>query len=573
MAHTKQTLPKVSGRDFLAGLIVFFIALPLCLGIAQASNAPAFSGIISGVIGGIVVGALSRSHLSVSGPAAGLIAIVVGAITTLGSFELFLCAVVVAGVIQLLLGIIRAGGIADYIPSNVIEGMLAGIGLTIIIKESVNAVGVDKAAFIAEGDPGFQWSDVGYAFQHIQPGALSISLIGLAVLFLWTVKPFKKLQFLVPAAVLVVVLGVVLNEIYLASGSALALSDSHLVNLPVPSSISDFFTQFKLPDFSGFANPQVWLSGLVIAAVASIETLLCIEAVDKLDPLKRYTSGNAELRAQGVGNTVAGLIGGLPITSVIVRSSANVNAGARTKVSTIVHGILLLVCAATIPTLLNHIPKAALAAVLIFTGYRLARPAVWQHMWKGGMSQFIPFVATALCVVALDLLKGVGIGLVISIFFLLRQNARIPYFYQRNTFSKGELIKLTLAQEVSFLNKAAIKSTLEKLPVGCAVIIDASNTEYIDYDVLEAIRDFHQSQAPEKEIKLSLIGFKDEYKLPRVPTEWEVENAEMPAEDVSPMQSAGNHKELLSQLDESTPEDDQTNLPTDGDNPAARAQA
>ena len=572
MAYSQQKLPKVSARDFLAGVIVFFIALPLCLGIAQASGAPAFSGIISGVIGGIVIGALSRSHLSVSGPAAGLIAIVVAAISTLGSFELFLCAVMVAGLVQLLLGVIRAGGIADYIPSNVIEGMLAGIGLTIIIKESVNAVGVDKAAFIAEGDPGFQWSDVAYAFQHVQPGALTISLIGLAVFFLWTVKPFKKLQFLLPAAVLVVLLGVVLNEIFLATGSAMALGDSHLVSLPVPSSISDFFSQFKSPDFSGFSNPQVWITGLVIAAVASIETLLCIEAVGKLDPLKRYTSGNAELRAQGVGNTIAGLIGGLPITSVIVRSSANVNAGARTKVSAIVHGTLLLVCVGTIPTLLNHIPKAALAAILIFTGYRLARPAVWRHMWKGGMNQFIPFVATALCVVSLDLLKGVGIGLVISILFLLRQNARVTYFYQRSTFANGELIKLSLAQEVSFLNKAAIKHTLEKLPPDSAVIIDASNTEYIDYDVLEAIRDFHQSQAPEKNIKLSLIGFKDEYKLPHLASEREVVRTVTNGDDGVPAQSAGTAKQLLKQLQE-TPEEDQTNLPTDGDNPAARAQA
>lgn len=572
MESSKKALPKISSRDALSGLIVFLIALPLCLGIAQASGAPPFAGILSGVIGGIVIGSLSRSALSVSGPAAGLIAIVVAALASLGSFEIFLCAVIVAGALQLLLGILRAGGIADYIPTNVIEGMLAGIGVTIIIKEVVNAVGFDREAFVAEGETGFQWRDITDAFTHIEPGAVIISVTGLIILALWSTKAFKKVQ-LVPAGLLVVLLGVLINELFQASSPAMGLTGNHLVNLVVPSTAAEFFGQFTMPDFNGFLNPEVWTTGVVIAVVASIETLLCIEATDKLDPLKRVTPTNRELRAQGVGNMVAGFLGGLPITSVIVRSSANINAGARTRLSTIFHGSLLLVCVASIPALLNHIPKAALAAILIFTGYRLARPAVWKHMFKAGWSQFIPFVATVLCVVFLDLLKGVGVGLLISVFFILRQNARIPYYFQRSSFSNGDLIKLTLAQEVSFLNKASIKQTLEKLPDNSAVIIDASSTEYIDYDVLEVVRDFYHSRAPERSIKLSLIGFQDEYKVPQAATEREVVRAVAGAHEDEPVQvEEGGAADLLKKLDDAEVSDDALGRSIPGE-PATKAQS
>lgn len=549
-------------KDSIAGIIVFLIALPLCLGIAQASHAPLFAGIVAGVIGGIVIGSLSKSQLSVSGPAAGLIAIVIGALDKLSpkgadgqidyiaGFEFFLCAVIIAGAIQFVLGIVKAGGIANYFPSNVIEGMLAGIGLTIIIKEFPNAVGytkVDQQAGMADGETSFSWNEVTESFQHIEPGAVIISLIGLTLLALWITKPFKKLQ-LIPAGLLVVVIGTVLNEIFKGSGSGFYLAPSHLVTLPVPSSASEFVSQFRLPNFSGFTNPDVWTTGVLIAIVASIETLLCIEATDKLDPCKRFTSGNAELRAQGIGNILSGFIGGMPITSVIVRSSANINAGARTKLSAILHGILLLVCAASIPALLNHIPKAALSAILIFTGYRLCRPSVFRHMWKeGGVTQFIPFIVTVFMVAWLGLLEGVAIGMGISIFFMLRQNMRIPYYYQRSTFSEGELIKLTLAQEVSFLNKASIKETLGKLPDNSVVIIDASQTEYIDFDVLDVIRDFHNSQAPQKNIKLSLIGFKNTYKVPEAITEREAVANLVHGNEV-PKRSAGNYKKLLRQL-------------------------
>jgi MFS superfamily sulfate permease-like transporter len=539
-------------KDALAGIIVFFIALPLCLGIAQASGAPLFSGIVAGVIGGIVIGFLSKSHVSVSGPAAGLIAIVISAIQGFGSFEIFLCSVVVAGLIQLLLGLLRAGTIANYFPSNVIEGMLAGIGLTILIKELPNAVGFVKGTQgggLDDADNGFSWAGIADALSRIEPAAAIISIMGVTLLALWSTKAFKKAA-LIPAGLLVVVIGTLLNEIFVASGSALSLEPIHLVRLPIPASATDFIQQFRLPDMHGFLNPAVWKTGMIIAIVASIETLLCIEATDGMDPHKRYTSGNAELRAQGIGNMLSGFIGGLPITSVIVRSSANINAGAETRRATIIHGILLLVCAAAIPGLLNHIPKAALSAILLYTGYRLCRPSVFKHMWQGGWTQFIPFIATALAVVSLDLLKGVGIGLAISIFYMLRQNLRIPFFYQRSTYSNGDLIKLTLAQEVSFLNKAAIKQTLKQIPRGASVIIDASGTEYIDFDVLDIIRDFATTHAPEEGIKVSLIGFKNVYNLPEAATEREVLRPLLGMDEV-PRRSAGNYRKLMKQLTKS----------------------
>ncbi len=536
-------------KDLLAGLIVFLIALPLCLGIAQASGAPLFSGIVAGIIGGLVIGSLSGSHLSVVGPAAGLTAIVLTAISDLGAFDIFLCAVVVAGAIQIILGFLKAGSIASYFPNSVIEGMLAGIGLTIIIKQIPDAVGYAKGdtGTMVDAEDGFTMSKISDALGHIEPGAAIIALIGLTILILWQTKPFKKLQ-LVPSGLLVVLIGTIINELFKSSASSLSLYDTHLVNLPVASSASEFIGQFTLPNMEGFMNPKVWQTGIVIAVVASIETLLCIEATDKLDPLKRYTPTNRELKAQGFGNIISGFIGGLPVTSVIVRSSANINAGARTKLSTIVHGTLLLICVATIPVILNLIPKASLAAILIFTGYRLCRPAVFKHMWKeGGLTQFIPFVATALCVVFLDLLKGVGIGMIISIFYILRQNMRVTYSYQRTSFSTGELVKLTLAQEVSFLNKASIKATLENLPENATVIIDASQTEYIDFDVLDLIRDFYETQAPTKNIKMSLVGFKNTYKVPSGIAETEViSELENNSDEIS--RTSGKHTKLIKQL-------------------------
>lgn len=535
-------------KDFLSGLIVFLIALPLCLGIAQASHAPLFSGIVAGIVGGIVVGSFSKSSLSVTGPAAGLTAIVLLAITQMSAFNIFLCSVIIAGVIQLLLGFLKAGGIANYIPSSVIEGMLAGIGLTIIIKQLPDAVGFAKnnAAVMEDADDGFLWNTISAATRHIQPGAIVISLIGIILLVMWQTKAFKKIA-LIPAGVIVVLVGTAINLLFQSSGSGLALDSAHLVKLPVAATVTDFFHQFTFPDIKGFTQAKVWETGVIIAIVASIETLLCIEATDKLDPLKRYTPTDAELKAQGIGNIVSGFLGGLPVTSVIVRSSANVNAGAKTKKSTIIHGTLLLLCAATIPALLNLIPKAALAAILLYTGYKLCRPAVFKHMWAGGRTQFIPFVATVIGVVSLDLLKGVGIGLLISVFYILRYNARISYFYQRSTYSNGELIKLTLAQEVSFLNKASIKETLNNLPANSNVIIDASETHYIDFDVLDLIRDFFNTTAADRHINMSLVGFKNVYNIPRAVSPEEIVYKLAERNEV-PRRSSGNYRKLLAQL-------------------------
>lgn len=545
-----KSLFAYAKHDILAGLIVFLIALPLCLGIAQASGAPLFSGIVAGVVGGIVIASLSKSNFSVSGPAAGLVSLVVGAIADLGVFEIFLCAVLLSGVFQVILGFAKAGTFANFFPSSVIEGMLAGIGLTIIFKQLPDAVGFsgpDKLVGMRDGERGMNTDILTGITENIHFGAVVITLVCLGILIMWQTKPFRRIQ-MVPAGVIVVVVGTLLNALFHSTGGTLHLSEDYLVQLNVPDSAEAFFKQFKMPDFSGFANPKVWQYAIMIAVVASIETLLCIEATDKLDPLKRNTSGNAELKAQGIGNIISGLIGGLPITSVIVRSSANINAGAKTKLSAIIHGVLLLVCVATIPAILNMIPKSALAAILIFTGYRLAKPATFIHMYKVGPTEFIPFAVTAIAVALpfLGLLKGVGLGMLISIFYLLRSNMRIPYYYRRVQSEEKDVTTLELAQEVSFLNKGSIKTTLNSFAEGSTVIIDASKAEYIDYDVLEEIREFYTVQAPSRGITVSLVGFKNDYKIPEganvhyLMTELE--------QDEHARKWSGKHKKLLKEL-------------------------
>lgn len=509
---------KYFKTDLLAGLVVFLVALPLCLGIALASGAPLFSGIITGVIGGIVVGFLSGSNLSVTGPAAGLTAIVLAGITSLGSFDLFLLSVVIAGVIQLLLGFIKAGTISNYFPSNVIEGMLTGIGVIIILKQIPHAVGYDKDS---EGDFAFIENNTGHntltaitdAINSVHYGAVIITVICIGILIAFNKIPFLKKIKLIPGGLVAVIAGVLLNELFIGTGSKLAVESEHLVNLPMPGSINEFFQQFSLPDFGGIKNSSVWILGLTIAIVASIETLLCLEASDKMDPLKRYSSGNTELKAQGIGNIIAGMIGGLPMTSVIVRTSANINSGGRTKLSTIAHGVFLLLAVVSIPSILNKIPLAALAAILIMIGLKLASPKVFKHQWQNGRFQFIPFIITVLAVVFTDLLKGVGIGLVFSIIFILRGNMKLAYFFRKDKHKEGELIKIKLAQEVSFLNKAAIKQTLVHLPKNSIVVIDASETVYIDHDVLELIKDFVDFTSTDKNIKVDLVGFKEAYKI------------------------------------------------------------
>ncbi|WGK94960.1 MULTISPECIES: SulP family inorganic anion transporter [Flavobacterium] len=503
--------------DFASGLVVFLVALPLCLGIAMASGAPLFSGIISGVIGGIVVGYLSQSHISVSGPAAGLTAIVLTAITDLGSFDVFLSAVLIAGVIQLVLGFIKAGSISNYFPTNVIEGMLAGIGIIIIMKQLPHAVGFD-ADF--EGDQSFIQSDGGNTLSslfnvlnYVQLGAILITLTSLIILIAWDKVSFLKKMKLIPGALVAVIIGIILNQIFINTGSSLAISKNHLVSLPVPNSIEELKNIIVTPNLSGFLNPKIWVVGVTIAIVASIETLLCIEAADRMDIQKRYTNTNVELKAQGIGNIVSSLLGGLPMTSVVVRSSANNNAGAKSKMSAIIHGVLLLISVLTVPMLLNKIPLATLAAVLLLVGYKLAKPATFIHFWHKGKYQFVPFIATLVAVVFTDLLKGVALGMIISVIFILKGNLKRAYVFRKEEYADGDVIHIDLAQEVSFLNKAAIKETLNSIPENSKVIIDAKDTIYIAHDILDLIHEFKTIRAKEAHIKVKLKGFKKAYQL------------------------------------------------------------
>ncbi len=504
--------------DILSGMVVFLVALPLCLGIALASGAPLFAGIISGIIGGIVVGMLSNSQLSVSGPAAGLTAIVLAAITSLGSYETFLMAVVLAGVLQIVLGIAKAGTISNYFPSNVIEGMLTAIGVIIILKQLPHAIGYDvdnegDFFFIEKGTGHNTFSAIIDAINYSHLGAVTVSLVSLGILIAFNKVAFLKKIKVIPGALVAVVVGILLNETFKSTGSSLAISQEHLVNLPMPKSFSDFLGQFSTPNFGALMTPAVWITALTIAVVASIETLLCIEASDKMDPLKRYSNTNTELLAQGVGNILSGLIGGLPMTSVIVRTSANVNSGGRTKIGTITHGVFLLVAVVSIPTILNRIPLACLAAILLMIGFKLASPKVFKHMWHNGRYQFIPFIVTVVAVVFTDLLKGVAIGLVFSIFYILRANLNLAYFFKKEAHQEGESITMKLAQEVSFLNKAAIKKTLYEMAPNSQLIIDASDTFYIDHDVLQLIRDYVEIGSKDKKVAVTLTGFKAEYKL------------------------------------------------------------
>jgi MFS superfamily sulfate permease-like transporter len=505
----KYFLPKNLKKDIPSAIVVFLVALPLCLGIALASGAPLFAGVLTGIIGGIVVGLLSGSQLSVAGPAAGLTVIVLNAITGLGSYDVFLLSLLLAGIFQVILGLVKAGTIANYFPSPVIEGMLAAIGIILIMKQLPHAVGYD-ADF--EGDEGFNQTDadnntfsgITKALSRINYGAVIISAISLLIMIYW--PRFKRLA-IVPAPLLVVLTGVILSLVF--AGSNLALLDK------VVNSSTEFFALFKSPDFSAIVQKKVWITAFTIAVVASLETLLSLEAVDKIDPIKRVSPTNRELLAQGAGNIVSGLLGGLPMTAVIVRSSANVNAGARTKMSAVLHGFLLLLSLLFIPSLINYIPLSCLAAILLITGYKLARIALFKHMWHQGLNQFIPFVVTIVAVILTDLLIGVGIGMLVGIFYILRTNLRNPYFYHIEKDGDHKAIRLVLSEEVSFLNKAAIQYTLTNLPKGSNVIIDGSNARYIDPDVLEIIHNYKQ-HAHTKEIGVELQDIKMKYDIPKL---------------------------------------------------------
>lgn len=494
--------------DAPSSLVVFLVALPLCLGVALAStgeNPVLFSGIIAGVVGGVVVGLFSGSRLGVSGPAAGLITIVLSAIITLGSFEAFLVAVVLSGILQIVAGFIGAGVIGNYFPSSVIKGMLAAIGLTLILKEIPHLVGYDQPLMIDEPDGGHFVQELIASAQFLNLGAIVIAIISLSILILFD-RPFMKkiaLFKFIPGALIVVIMGILLNLLFKAFFPTMVLSGDHLVSLPVTQSFDDFKNLFTFPDFSALTNPNVYGVAFTIALVASLESLLSVEATDKLDPDKHQTPTNQELKAQGIGNLVSGLLGGLPVTQVIVRSSANINSGGKSKLSTILHGVLLFLCVLAIPNVLNMIPYASLAAILMMVGYKLSSVSLYKKMYKLGLEQFLPFIATIIGVLVTDLLKGIGIGLVVAIFFILRKNYKNNYSIERLEENGKPLMRINLAQEVTFLNKGSIHQTLYNLPNDVHVIIDGSDSHAIDYDVLEVIQEFKTHTAVERNIKVT----------------------------------------------------------------------
>lgn len=490
--------------DLPASLVVFLIALPLCLGIALGSGAPLFSGLIAGIVGGLVVGALSGSQLSVSGPAAGLTAIVVVAVGKLQVFDAFLLAVVLGGALQLIIGFLKAGIIGDYIPNCVIKGMLAAIGIILILKQLPHLVGYDadyngNEAFLQQ-DGQNTFSEILHSWQYLLPGALITGGIAMVILIYWDALT-KRLIFLkaLPAPLIVVAISILMNALFKASMPAWTLQSSHLVNIPVAKTMNDIKSFFSFPDFSYISNVDVWITAVTIAIVASLETLLNIEAADELDTYKRVTPKNRELKAQGIGNLISGLVGGLPVTSVIVRTSANINAGAKTKMSTILHALLLMLSVLFIPGVLNLIPLSALAAILVHTGFKLSKPAVFKQFYKDGWDQFIPFMITVLAILLTDLLVGIVIGCVGGLFFVLRSNFRSAVF----VVNDENKYLFRLRKDVSFLNKPIIKSKLEEVPEHSYVLIDMARADFVDRDVMEVIQDF-MKHAHLKNIRVEL---------------------------------------------------------------------
>jgi MFS superfamily sulfate permease-like transporter len=481
-----------AGSDLSASIVVFLVALPLCLGIALGSGAPLFSGIIAGIVGGIVIGSLSGSQLSISGPAAGLTVIVATAILKLQVYEAFLLAVVVAGFFQLIFGFINAGILGDYVPNSVIKGMLAAIGLILILKQFPHLVGYD-ADF--EGDETFvqvnsdnTFSGLLEAVNKIHPLAVVIGVVSLLILILWE-RPFMKkisLVKLVPGPLVVVLAGTLISHFSATGYPDYSLRKEQLVTLPVADSLNSFIGFFTFPDLKYLSNPAVWTSAITIAIVASLETLLGIEAADKLDPLKRVTPTNRELKAQGIGNMVSGLLGGLPLTSVVVRTSANIGAGAKSRLSAILHGMLLLLCVMFIPTILNKIPLSALAAVLIFTGYKLAKLSLFKEFFQRGWDQFVPFVVTIGAILMTDLLVGILIGIGVGLFFMIRSNFRSSVF----VVNDNNHFLIRLRKDVSFLNKPIVKKSLEDVPANAFVLIDATRADFIDKDIIEEVNNF-----------------------------------------------------------------------------------
>ena len=500
--------------DAKSGLVVFFVALPLCLGIALASGAPLVSGLLAGIVGGLVVGMFSGSHTSVSGPAAGLSAVVAAQMLSLGSFSAFLMAVIFAGMIQIVLGLAKGGFISEFFPSSVIKGLLAAIGVIIIFKQIPHLVGHDADP---EGDLSFSQPDLETTFSELfrmfgdyQLGAAVVGLLSVALLVLWDNWKLLKTS-LFPAPVAVVLFGIGGGLWFEHLGDPWVIKPSHLVQVPVAGDLAELFGLFAQPDFSQWMNPAVYTAGMTLALVASLETLLNLNATDRLDPQQRTSPPSRELLAQGIGNVACGLVGGLPVTSVIIRSSVNVNAGGKTKLATIIHGTLLLVSVPLIPTWLNTIPLSCLAAILLMAGIKLASPALIKQMWSEGRYQFIPFAATVLAIVFTDLLVGIVIGLVVAIGFILNSNMRRPVHRLVEKHLGGDVVHIELANQVSFLNRAALAKALNDLPRNGRVLLDARSTDYIDPDVLDLIRDFKDQTGPAHGVEVSLVGFRSEY--------------------------------------------------------------
>lgn len=520
MTTTAEVLPvrrrSVIAADLTAGTVVFLVAMPLCLGVAQASGAPLLSGVLAGILGGILVGLLSGSHTSVSGPAAGLTAIVAAQIVTLGSFENFLLAVVLAGVIQVAFGLLRAGGMASFVPSAVIDGLLAAIGLILILKQIPHVFGHDTDP---EGDLSFQqiddentFSELMQTLDHIHPGAALIGVSSIAILWVWSSLPqLERLK--LPASFGVVVFGLLGVFAFRLAGGRWLLGSDHLVRLPEANGLMDFFGNLQTPNWKEWLNPAVYTSAVTIAIVASLETLLNLEAVDKLDPKHRKSPANRELLAQGAGNMLCGLIGGLPMTSVIVRSSVNIHSGCQTRFSAVFHGVLLLSSALFLARWLNYIPISCLAAILLMTGLKLASPKLCVKMWKAGRSQFLPFILTIMAILFTDLLTGVLVGLAVSVGFILHSNLKRPVRQIVEKHLGGEVLRLQLSEHVSFLSRPGLEQTLRHAKPGTHLLLDAHDTSYIDPDVLRLIHDFRDRIAPQKGIEVSLTGFRDFYEL------------------------------------------------------------
>jgi len=504
MRNVSNPLGNLS-HDIPASIVVFLVALPLCLGIALASGAPMFAGIIAGIVGGLVIGSLSGSNVSVSGPAAGLTTIVIAAIHDLGSFQVFLCAVVLGGAIQIGLGFLKAGSIGHFFPSSVIKGMLAAIGIILILKQIPHALGYDRDF---EGDESFMQSDgqntfteILNAWEYVTPGAILICLVSLAIIMLWERPALKKYAFFqwVPSPLVVVLVGISANLFFEHSVPFLDIPAEHLVAIQASTGVSDFLGQLTLPDFSALNNSKVYFTAITLALVASLESLLSLEAADKMDPFKRTTPPNRELKAQGIGNMISGLLGGLPITAVIVRSSANISSGGRSRASTIMHGMWLLLAVILIPRFLNLIPLACLAAILIMTGFKLTKPALYVSMFRKGVSQYLPFIVTVAAILFTNLLIGIFIGIVVGVFFVLRSN-----FQEALSLVKhGENYLLRMHKDVSFLNKALLRQTFEKIPRNTNLIIDGGDSQFIDADIIETIEDF-MLNAPSRHIQVEI---------------------------------------------------------------------